>query len=101
MQVVLPSVFDVAKPERSEAVRRRVAAALAARAAPAAESETGSERLRDFAKRRGTSPSNWAKALRVARTIAALAGGDVVRERHVYEAIKLVPEEDGAPPGRR
>ena len=95
MQVVLPPVFDVAKPERSEVVRRRVTAARAVRKAMAPESETGSERLQDFAKRRGMAPSNWAKVLHVARTIAALAGCDVVRERHVYEAIKLIPEEDG------
>ncbi|MDI3291878.1 hypothetical protein [Polyangium sp. 15x6] len=90
MQVVLPPVFDVAKPERSEVVRRRGTTARAARAAMAPGSERGSSRLRRFAERRGVSPNDWPKVLRVARTVAAMAGSDSVREPHVHEAIKYV-----------
>ncbi len=93
MHVVLPPTFDTARPESSEVVRRRVAAARAARAARRPESEAGGERgLRLFAERRGVSSSDWPKVLRVARTIADLDGGDGVRERHVDEASKFVQE---------
>jgi magnesium chelatase family protein len=74
--------------EPSEAVRARVAAARERiRAGPLPRSRPASELLDRAVERLPLSGRGRARVARVARTIAALAGGDGVGEEHIAEAL--------------
>jgi magnesium chelatase family protein len=74
--------------EPSEAVRTRVAAARERiRAGPLPRTRPASELLDRAVERLPLSGRGRARVARVARTIAALAGGDGVGEEHIAEAL--------------
>ena len=74
--------------ESSEAVRTRVAAARERiRAGPLPRTRPASELLDRAVERLPLSGRGRARVARVARTIAALAGGDAVGEEHIAEAL--------------
>ncbi len=109
MQVAVPrltreELVGAARPERSAAVRARVAAAEAARAARgqdqangrlgsaearrlAALDGPGRELLGRAVERLGLSARGHDRALRVARTVADLAGAERVAAEHLAEAL--------------
>jgi magnesium chelatase family protein len=78
--------------ESSEAVARRVAAARATGTGPAGEEELApdaADLLASKLRAGGLSARGLHKVTRVARTVAALAGADVVSFAHASEALSL------------